>query len=154
MSRVRRLGNSALLIAGLASLAATNTPALAQQEDFVPAFSAENDLDCAIFVAALIGESEEVLSVDDRIGLTSAFTYFTGRYEAQRGLDLTRAMADRLPIYLASNPAEIQQTCSVRMRAFGARLQEAGSTLRRLQEVPPAETASEDADTDAVSETQ
>ena len=113
-------------------------PVLAQNSSgFEPAFSAEDDLDCAIFVGALLAQDEEVLTTENRVGLTSAFTYFTGRYEAQRGIELTEAFTSRYPIYLQRNPAEIQQTCSVRMRAFGARLHEAGSALTRLAPVPP-----------------
>lgn len=124
-----------VLIAGASALAG---PALAQAQDgkaFEPAFTAEEDLDCAIYVGALLAEMEAQMTPSNEVGLTSAFTYFTGRYEAQRGLNLTQAFAERYPIYLARNPAEIEQTCSVRMRAFGVRLQEAGSALTRLQ--PP-----------------
>ncbi len=106
---------------------------------FEPAFSAEEDLDCAIFVGALLAEMEESLTPDNQVGLTSAFTYFTGRYEAQRGLELEEAFTERYPIYLQRNPAEIEQTCSVRMRAFGVRLQEAGRALTQLQPPAPAQ---------------
>ncbi len=113
-------------------------PAAAQDaEPFVPAFSAEDDLDCAIFVGALMAETEAEMTPDNRTGLTSALTYFTGRYEAQRGLDITQAFAERYPLYQQRNPAEIQQTCSVRMRAFSVRLQGVGRALSRLQ--PPRE---------------
>lgn len=123
------------LVAGTFALA---VPTVIQAQDgkaFEPAFTAEEDLDCAIYVGALLAEMEAQMTPSNEVGLTSAFTYFTGRYEAQRGLDLTEAFTERYPIYLGRNPAEIEQTCSVRMRAFGVRLQEAGSALTRLQ--PP-----------------
>ena len=127
------------LAAALGAALLVALPASAQEgEDFEPAFSAEDDLDCAIFVGAMMAEMEAEMTPDNRTGLTSAFTYFTGRYEAQRGIDLTRAFTDRYPVYQQRNPAEIQQTCAVRMRAFGARLQAAGSALTRLQPAPPA----------------
>jgi len=108
-------------------------PAAAQDEEaFEPAFSAESDLDCAIFIGALMAEMEAEMTPDNRLGLTSAFTYFVGRYEAQRGIEITEAFTERYPVYQELNPIEIQQTCSVRMRAFGARLQEAGSALSRI----------------------
>ncbi len=102
------------------------------EEQFVPAFNSDSDLDCAIFIGALMADTEEEMTPDNRMGLTSAFTYFVGRYEAQRGIRIKEAFAARYPIYLELNPVEIQQTCSVRMRAFGARLQDAGSALERL----------------------
>jgi len=121
-------------------------PLMAQSpEQFEPAFSADNDLDCAIFVGALMAEMDAEMTPDNRVGLTSAFTYFVGRYEAQRGIKLTEAFTARYPVYLASNPAEIEQTCSIRMRAFGARLQVAGSALSQLQ--PPRAGIDEQADT-------
>ena len=101
-------------------------------EPFVPAFNSDSDLDCAIFIGALMADTEEEMTPDNRMGLTSAFTYFVGRYEAQRGIRIKEAFTARYPIYLELNPVEIQQTCSVRMRAFGARLQDAGSALERL----------------------
>ncbi len=120
-------------------------PLSAQEgEAFEPAFSPEDDLDCAMFVGALMAEIEAEMTPDNRTGLTSAFTYFTGRYEAQRGIDLTEAFAERYPIYQRANPAEIQQTCSVRMRAFGARLQEVNSVLSRLQPARDPDAQSEE----------
>ncbi|WP_299192970.1 hypothetical protein [uncultured Erythrobacter sp.] len=130
-------------IAGLAAAAlAIGAPLHAQDgEAFEPAFSAEDDLDCAIYVGALMAEMEEAMTPDNRAGLTSAFTYFTGRYEAQRGLDLVTAFTERYPVYAQRNPVEIQQTCAVRMRAFGVRLQEAGQALTRIQPAPAAPAA-------------
>jgi len=101
-----------------------------------PAFTAEEDLDCAIYVGALMAEMGADMTPDNRVGLTSALTYFVGRYEAQRGLALTEAFLQRYPTYRDRNPAEIEQTCSVRMRAFSVRLQQAGGALSRAQ---PAE---------------
>jgi hypothetical protein len=124
-------------------------PVHAQEaEPFVPAFNSDSDLDCAIFIGALMAETEAEMTPDNRLGLTSAFTYFVGRYEAQRGIEITEAFTGRYPIYLELNPVEIQQTCSVRMRAFGARLQEAGSALSRLtpQRDPVADEAADSAE--------
>lgn len=103
--------------------------------DFEPAFSAEDDLDCAIYVGALMAELGPNMTPDNEVGLTSAFTYFTGRYEAQRGINLVQAFTDRYPIYRERNPIEIEQICSSRMRAYAIRLQESGRALERLQ--PP-----------------
>ncbi|WP_108787499.1 hypothetical protein [Erythrobacter sp. Alg231-14] len=113
------------------------TPLHAQDEAFEPAFNAESDLDCAIFIGALMAESEAAMTPDNRLGLTSALTYFVGRYEAQRGIEIADAFAERYPIYLDLNPAELQQICSVRMRAFSARLQEVTSVMSRVSTAPP-----------------
>ena len=128
-------------------------PLLAQEgEAFEPAFSAEADLDCAIFIGALMAEMEAEMTPDNRLGLTSAFTYFVGRYEAQRGIEITDSFTERYPVYQSMNPMEIQQTCSVRMRAFGARLQEAGSALSRI--APTRGTPETEADAGAEVEVQ
>jgi hypothetical protein len=135
----------AAIIVSAALLA--SSPLSAQNEEAVePAFSAEEDLDCAMYVGALMAEMEVEMTPDNRVGLTSAFTYFTGRYEAQRGLGLTEAFTERYPIYQQSNPAEIAQTCSVRMSAFGIRLQEAGRALTRLSPRQPVEELDQDAE--------
>ena len=134
-----RFGGGA--IAGL--LLAAPLQAQSTGAEFEPAFSAEDDLDCAIFIGALMAEMEasNTMTPDNRTGLTSALTYFTGRYEAQRGLNITEAFAERYEVYQQRNPAEIQQTCSVRMRAFSVRLQDAGRALSRLQpQAPPPAT--------------
>lgn len=124
----------AMLIAAAALAAAA--PLQAQQEEaYTPAFSAEDDLDCAIFIGAIMAELEAEMTPDNQIGLTSALTYFVGRYEAQRGTDLMKAFTERYPAYQQRNPAEIEQTCSVRMRSFASRLQVSGSALTALQ--PP-----------------
>jgi len=116
----------------LAALAACRGTQVAAQEA-EPAFSAEEDLDCAIYVGALMAAMGADLTPENRIGLTSAPTYFVGRYEAQRGTDLTRAFLERYPIYQQRNPAQIEQTFSVRMRAFSRRFQLSGSALDRTQ---------------------
>ena len=120
-----------------AALVASVPLAAQEGEEFTPAFTAEDDLDCAIYVGALMAELDTQMSADDRTGLISALTYFTGRYEAQRGLDIETAFAEHYPRYQARDPAAIAQTCSARMRAFGARLESAGRALARID--PPAE---------------
>jgi len=106
-----------------------------------PAFSAEEDLDCAIYVGALMAEMGAEMTPDNRVGLTSALTYFVGRYEAQRGLELTQAFTERYPLYQQRDSVEIEQTCSVRMRAFSTRLQQVGGALSRIQ--PDRESGSD-----------
>ncbi len=138
------------LIGGVLGALALAAPLAAQEtEPFEPAFNSDSDLDCAIFIGALMAEMEAEMTPDNRLGLTSAFTYFVGRYEAQRGIEITDAFTARYPIYQELNPVEIQQTCSVRMRAFGARLQEAGSALSRLspQRAPDADGPDADENT-------
>ena len=137
-----------VVVAAAAALAVCAPLQAQESEGFEPAFSAEDDLDCAMYVGALMAEMEAEMTPDNRVGLTSAFTYFTGRYEAQRGLDLVGAFTARFPVYQERNPAEIQQTCSVRMRAFGVRLQEAGQALSELQPEPGAPAQSEAAPTE------
>ena len=114
-----------LLILGTASLAQ-------EESGGNQAFTPEDDLDCAMYVGALMAETQAEMTPESRAALTSAFTYFTGRYEAQRGTGLTEAFTARYPAYAASDPNQIAQTCSVRMAAFGARLERAGRAMAEL----------------------
>jgi hypothetical protein len=97
-------------------------------------FTPEDDLDCALYVGALMAESEVEMTPESRTALTSAFTYFIGRYEAKRGTGLTEAFAARYAKYQSADPVQIAQTCSVRMRSFGGRLER----LRQTQAVLPS----------------
>jgi hypothetical protein len=122
----------------LAALPCAAAPLMAQDAPAAQrAFSPEEDLDCAMYVGALMAESEAELTPESRVALTSAFTYFTGRYEAQRGTGLIEAFTSRYPVYAASEPTALAQTCSVRMRSFGARLEQAGRVMAELQLAAP-----------------
>ena len=110
-------------VLGAAILAAT--PLHAQENPQQQGFTPEDDLDCAIYVGALMAEMGEGISPANEVGLTSAFTYFVGRYEAQRGPGFAEAMLARYPEYQQRGPAQIEQTCTVRIRAFSMRLQQA-----------------------------
>ena len=138
---MRRTGG---LIAALVMLAAT--PVVAQQgtQHGAPqrdaAFSPEEDLDCAIYIGALMAESEVEMTPESRIALTSTFTYFIGRYEAQRGVPLAQAMGERYAVYTERNPQELEQLCSLRARGFAVRLQDVG---RVMAELAPGETPNE-----------
>ena len=133
---------AALLLAAPAS-AQESEP---QEGAFEPAFTAEEDLDCAIFVAALMAELGPEMTPDNRIGLTSAITYLVGRFEAQRGTDLSQAFVERYPAFQERDPREIEQTCSIRMRAFSNRLQASQNASARVL-AAPAQAADADAAT-------
>lgn len=122
----------------LAAVVLSLSAPVAAEEAYTPAFPPEDDLDCALYVAALMAEMDETMTPDNRTGLTSAFTYFIGRYEAQRGLEVAEALAARYTAYQARNPAEVAQTCAIRMRSLGSRLQEAQSALARVESEPAA----------------
>ena len=127
-------------VAAAACLLLVGAP-LAAQEAYEPAFTPEDDLDCALYVAALMAETEVEMTPESRTGLTSAFTYFIGRYEAQRGLDTGAAFAERYTVFSERNSAEIAQTCSIRMRSFGNRLQNARGELSEVQAATPIDPA-------------
>ena len=130
-----RILGGAIATAGLLIPASAS---MAQDADTSQAFTPEDDLDCAMYVGALMAESEAEMTPESRVALTSAFTYFTGRYEAQRGTGLIEAFRSRYATYAASNPTALAQTCAVRMRSFGARLEQAGRALTDLQPASPA----------------
>ncbi len=116
----------------LAITALASAP-LAAQDDYEPGFTPEDDLDCALYIGALMAEMDASMTPDNRTGLTSAFTYFIGRYEAQRGLNVGEALAERYLVYRAGNSAQIAQNCTIRMRSFGSRLQFAQSALVEVE---------------------
>ena len=110
---------------------ATATQASPSDSAFQPAFSPEEDLDCAIYIGAIMAETAAEMTPESRLALTSAYFYFIGRYEAQRGQDLTRALEQRYAVIGQSDPQAIEQTCSVRARGFAARVEEAGRAIAR-----------------------
>lgn len=135
-------------IIAIASFVLAAPLAAQQDERYAPAFAPEDDLDCAMYVGSLLAEGEGQMTADGQAALTSAFTYFTGRYEARAGIDLVEAFTNRYPEYLKRDARQIEQLCSVRMRAFAVRLQNAGGALGRLQRpVEPTEAPESSAPT-------
>ena len=126
MHRAMGLLTAAAMVAG--------APAVAQQAE--TAFSPEEDLDCAIYIGALMAETEVEMTPESRLALTSAFTYFIGRYEAQRGTPLAQALAERYPAYTERNPQEIEQTCSLRARGFAMRMQDSSRVMAEMAPAP------------------
>jgi len=132
-----RLGG--VLVGGL-MLAA---PLSAQEPDHEAAFTPEEDLDCVIYVAALMADEPETMTPESRVALTGAMTYFVGRYEAQREEPLSQALVERYAVYAELDPQAVQQTCAVRARGFSGRLQEAGRAMvERAAEMGQAEAPS------------
>ena len=124
-----------------AALSVAATPALAQEAQGSPqpdptssqGFTPEEDLDCAIFVAALMAEDGAQNDGENMAALTSTMTYFLGRYEAQRGKRISIALAERYATYLERETSEIEQTCALRAQAFGLRLQDAGRAMSEVE---------------------
>lgn len=123
-----------------ASLIAT-APVHAQNgHQAAQSFTPEEDLDCAIYIGAIMAETEVEMTPESRLALTSAFTYFIGRYEAQRGTPLAQALAERYPLYAERNATEIEQTCSLRARGFAARMQDSARVMPQVRTPPEAES--------------
>lgn len=120
-----------------AALWVAGAPVAAQQEGQA-AFTPEEDLDCVIYIGALMAETEVEMTPESRLALTSALTYFVGRYEAQRGVPLAQALAERYPHYGEADAQQIEQTCSLRARGFGMRMQDAGRAMAELAPRPAA----------------
>lgn len=124
-----------------AALWVAGAPVAAQQEGQA-AFTPEEDLDCVIYIGALMAETEVEMTPESRLALSGALTYFVGRYEAQRGTPLAQALAERYPLFAERNVQEVEQTCSLRARGFAMRLQDAG---RSMAETAPARSDGADA---------
>ena len=123
---MRRVGG---IIAAAALIIAT---AASAQENSAPSgqgFSPEDDLDCAIYIGSLLGADQEVATPDVQTALTSALTYFLGRYEAQRGTPINIALLERYSAFDEADAAEIEQTCGLRARGFAQRMQDAGRVM-------------------------
>lgn len=92
-------------------------------------FAPEEDLDCVIYIAAIMAETAQEMTPESRVALTGAMTYFVGRYEAQRAEPVSRALVDRYAVYAGLDPQAVEQTCSLRARNFSLRLQDAGRAM-------------------------
>lgn len=105
----------ALTLAGL-GLAASSVP-LSAQAPLSP--EAEEALQCAMwasyFSVALDGEEEAT-------ALTTALTYFVGRYEGLTGQGIDGAIYEQLIIATASDIDALTPACSTRMEEFGNRM--------------------------------
>lgn len=124
-----------------AAVLAAGTPVAAQEAE--TAFTPEEDLDCALYIGALMAETEVEMTPDSRAALMSAMTYFFGRYEAQRGVPLAQALAERMPQYEQRNPQEIEQICSLRARGLGMRMQDADRVMAELSPTQSAPASNE-----------
>lgn len=118
----------------------TAAPVAAQPAETASAFTPEEDLDCAIYIGAIMAETAAEMTPESRVALTSAFTYFIGRYEARSGQPLAQALAERYPLYAQREAGEIEQTCSVRARGFAVRMQDAGRLMAEAQSQTAPET--------------
>ena len=114
-------------------------PAFAQESSApIPAanaqgFSPEDDLDCVLYVASLLGEGEGVLTPDVTAAYLGSMTYFVGRYEAQRGKPINVALAERYPAFLKQDTNQIEQICGLRTRGFAARMESASKVMAEVE---------------------
>ena len=118
---------STVRLLGAAALAAMAGGALAQD-------SAEQEVDpdlrCAIWSAALL---DLVGQTDSRVGVTAAFTYFTGRYEGRTGKSLGDVMTSDLVQAEIADMQGLTQLCQPRMAELGDRLDTLGSALSQAR---------------------
>lgn len=123
------------ILGGLAAIALFGAAPLGAQDNEVAAsaFSPEEDLDCAIYIGAIMAETAAEMTPESRVALTSAWTYFVGRYEARSGQAVAQALVERYEGYAAREASEIEQTCSVRARGFAARMQDAARLMAQVQ---------------------
>lgn len=126
----------------VAALVATGSLQAQDSNSAAQSFTPEEDLDCAIYIGAIMAETELEMTPESRVALTSAYTYFIGRYEAQRGRPLAQALVDRYEVYAGRNATEIEQTCSLRARGFAARMQDAAKEMAKA--TPPQGAKAED----------
>jgi hypothetical protein len=121
------------IIAGYALLAGSGALANEQQAPDAQGFSPEDDLDCVLYVASLLGEGEGILTPDVASAYLGSMTYFVGRYEAQRGTPINVALAERYPEFLKQDSRQIEQTCGLRTRGFSARMERASRAMAEAQ---------------------
>lgn len=122
---------AAAMIAAASTLAA---PASLAQDRPPPvpvegpvSYTAEDDLDCAIFLAEVIGSSGNSLTASQQTGLNAAFAYFIGRYEKENGLTIQTALVARQAAYEQRDRQALSEMCIARMTDFGERLQQVGN---------------------------
>lgn len=91
--------------------------------------SAEQDLDCAIFVA-LAGANAEGTK---QSGVIASMTYFIGRFEAAAGSDFSVAAKERLRLAALEDIVAQSGACMSRMESFSVRLNEFGEAFKGLK---------------------
>ena len=130
-------------------LADAGAPTLIREDDSSPAlyvlmqtgqgFSPDDDLDCALYVASLMGESEGVMTPDVASAYLGSMTYFIGRYEAQRGKPINVALSERYPEFLKQDVRQLEQICGLRTRGFASRMETISRVLSDAQREAQAE---------------
>ena len=133
------------IIAGALCLSGFSVSAQENSEQSGQGFSPEDDLDCALYIGGLLGADDGVMTPDAKTALVSSMTYFLGRYEAQRGTPINVALAERYPIFLEGDSAQIEQTCGLRARAFGRRMENLGRVMVEVQSETRSATETQDA---------
>ena len=121
------------LIAATTLLGSVGALANEQQPQNAQGFSPEDDLDCVLYVASLLGEGEGSLTPDVTSAYLGSMTYFVGRYEAQRGTPINIALAARYPEFLKQDTRQIEQTCGLRTRGFAARMESASRVMAEVE---------------------
>ena len=118
------------LLPAITAAALLAAPSHAQTEEW----TAEDDLDCAIFVAAAMENAKDDADPELTMGLAAGMTYFIGRYEGQGGGDLEEAMIARYRAMSLEQFSSLGEKCGPRMVGMGERLQAAGNAFLTLGE--------------------
>lgn len=131
------MGRATAILLTAAALATLGSGAVAQDSAAEAEPAIDSDLRCAIWSAALL---DLVGQTDSRIGVTAAFTYFTGLYEGRTGESLGEAMTPGLVQREIADMQALTQLCQPRMAELGDRLDMLGSTLAKAR--PASEESS------------
>ena len=132
-------GIAAGAIAGALALSGFSVSAQDTTGQTGQGFSPDDDLDCALYVASLMGESEGVMTPDVASAYLGSMTYFIGRYEAQRGKPINVALSERYPEFLKQDVRQLEQICGLRTRGFASRMETISRVLSDAQREAQAE---------------
>ena len=124
-------------VLGFVAALAMAVPSVAQ--DAGPKPSMQDDLDCALFTAMVLGDFEEGEDPEAESGVLAGLTYFVGRWEAAGGTNLKQALIDRIETMSDLEFESLGDKCGDRMEELGGKMEEAGEALIALGEEEEAE---------------
>lgn len=89
----------------------------------------QDDLDCAIFLAATLGSMPEDADPEAKAGIMAGTMFFVGRYEGAGGTDLRGDMLARAEGLGDADLERMKPGCLARMQGISTRLIDAGGAI-------------------------
>jgi len=115
----------AAIVAGL--LAAAPLSAQDNSSPQTDAYSASDDLDCAVWALFMVGSLGDDAPADTMVALNLAVGWFSGLYEGKTGTDIEPAIIARGQALTNEEVQAFGMGCSARLGQFASRLGSIGN---------------------------